>query len=704
MSFTPIPVWKEAPFLRLLIPFVFGILAQKNFQWTVLQACTGISISIIGLLLFSFKNIDEQFRRYWIYGFLLHTTLFFAGALVMFLKDASKNANCITRVYTDSAILIAKLEEPLAEKAKSFKTIASVETIETKNSSHQATGKIIIYFQKDSSITTYHAGGSHPGYGSRIVFKKRLQPIKNTGNPGSFNYREYCSFQQIYYQVYLKPEEYQILNGKTINHFRQFLFDVRKSIVNILRSNIPGHKEAGLAEALLIGYKDDLDKDLIQSYSNTGVVHIIAISGLHVGLIYWILARLLHLLTKRKKILWLKAVLIVAGLWLFSLLAGGSPSVLRSAVMFTFIILGESISRKISVYNSLSASAFLLLAYNPFWLWDVGFQLSYAAVLSIIIFMKPFYNWWFIRNKILDTIWKLNAVTLAAQVLTTPICLYYFHQFPTLFFITNLIAVPLSSIILLGELLLCVVFPLQEISKIIGWLLYWSIRLMNTFIERIDSLPFSTWENIQIDILQLFFLYMTIISISVWLLNVKKLACIVALSGVLLFGIHRIHSNMLITDRHRLIVYNIPLHQSIDFIEGRNYWFQGDSIVLTDDILQNFHLKPARIAQQIRRADSLPDLFNDGRCFLFVSKKIILVEKPLTRISGSAKISTDIIIISKNPQISISEIAVIFNCKKIIFDASNVSWKIEKWKTDCEKFNIPYYSVPEKGAFVMNMN
>src|SRR5262249_36907228 len=143
------------------------------------------------------------------------------------------------------------------------------------------------------------------------------------------------------------------------------------------------------------------------------------------------------------------------GLWLFSLLAGAQASVLRSAVMFTCIVLGKNFSRSSSIYNTLAVSAFILLCYDPFWLWDVGFQLSYAAVLSIVIFVKPIYNWFYIRNKILDFIWKLNAVSIAAQLLTTPLSLYHFHQFPNYFLLSNFAVVPLSSIVVLGEIFLC---------------------------------------------------------------------------------------------------------------------------------------------------------------------------------------------------------------------------------------------------------
>ncbi len=697
MPFSPIPVWKEAPFIRLLIPFIAGILIQWYFNWPWHIGCYGGIVTLLFLSSFSIKDISSRFRGYWIYGILLNSLIFFAGLSITFFKDGSNTPFWITRVYTDSATVIARLYEPLSQKPKSFKALASVEMIQSGDSLLKVEGNIIVYFQKDSVMPDLF-------YGSKIIFRKSLQPIKNTGNPGSFDYKRYCAFQQIYYRVYLRSGEYKILPAKKENSFKHFLFETRNRIIGILRLYIPGSKEAGLAEALLIGYKDDLDKNLVQSYTNTGVVHVIAISGLHVGLIYWVLRTLLLLFKKSKNIRWLKPLLVIAGLWVFSLLAGGSPSVLRSAVMFTSIAAGESIFRKISVYNSLAASAFLLLCYNPFWLWDVGFQLSYAAVLSIIIFMKPIYNWWFIQNKILDATWKLNAVTLSAQVLTIPICLYYFHQFPNFFLVTNLIAVPLSSIILIIELLLCLASPVPFIAGLIGGILYWLIKAMNTFIETIDNLPFSVLDNIHIGSLQIICLYLIIICIAVWLLKKIKKAFIGSLLGLLTFGMIRYNELLTGYNQKRLVVYNIPKHQAIDLVEGNKYLFKGDSLLMVNEFLKNFHLKPSRIEQRVKPVDSLNSLVCYDPYFHFNGKNFIILKRQLPRMSPQRKILVDVIIVSGSPKITIADIIRFFACKQVVFDASNSILKITKWRAECDQFGIPYYSVPEKGAFVMNMN
>ena len=704
MQFKPVPIWKEAPFVRLLIPFAAGILLQWSFQFGLRPALAGTLVSALTTLLFSSKTITGRFRRYWLSGVFLNCLFFFAGCLCAFLKDGAREGALLANKFVADPIIIATLDEPLSEKAKSFKALASVQVLAVKDSTITLNSKIIVYLQKDSFNSAHSSGLVSLGYGSRIAFKKKPQRIKSSGNPGSFDYQRHCAFHGLYYQLYLKTSEYEILLPGNISPFRKFLFSTRTRIITVLKTYIPGDKESGLAEALLIGYKDDLDKSLVQSYSNTGVVHIIAISGLHVGLIYWLINCLLRLLDNILRLRFLKPVLIVSALWMFCFLAGGTPSVLRSVVMFTFIVTGQSISRRISIYNSLAASAFFLLCYNPFWLWDTGFQLSYTAVLSIVIFMKPIYDSLFVENKILDALWKLNSVTLSAQVLTIPICIYYFHQFPNFFLFTNFIAVPLSSMVLIGELLLCAVSFLPIIATKLGWLLNWLIWVMNSFVERFDRLPFSVTQNIQLSIVQVILIYLIIIGLSFWIMNRKVIGITGVLVAVLSFGATRCQLLWKVKYQRKLIVYNIPLHQSIDFIEGNRYFFKGDSTLNEEGFMQNFHLKPSRTTYQLSHKDSLPGLIHHGQFYIFNSKRIMIVEKNLYKISLRRKIDVDVMILSRAVNFSVQDLHDQFNCKQLVVDASNPFWKALKWKAECDVLNIPCHVVSEKGAFVMSMN
>ena len=704
--FRTIPLWKEAPFLRLFIPFTIGILLQWNFSPCVKWIAWTLVFLVVALIIQSFSSLSFRFRHSILTGLFLNGILLMAGIIITHYSYLPNQANWIGHHYKDSMALIARLEEPLSEKARSYKAVASVRIILKNNQSIPVKGRVILYFQKDSFSASDDTSGNRTlqlQYGSELIFSRSLQPIINTGNPGAFDYKQYASFQDIYYQVFLTPKQWIKLPANYANPFKKFLFSTREKIVALLQKYIEGDVESGLAEALLIGYKDDLDKELVQAYSNTGVVHVIAISGLHLGLIYWLLNLLLHPFAKRKKAKWIKPLLIIAILWLFSLLAGGSPSVLRSAVMFTCIVLGESRDRKISVYNSLAASAFLLLCYNPFWLWDAGFQLSYIAVLSIVVFSKPVYNLLYIPNKLLDHCWKLISVTIAAQILTTPISIYYFHQFPIVFLVTNLVAIPLSSIILLGEIMLCAFSFLPDLAMGIGWLIQLLIKLLNQFIQYIDALPFAVWSNLSISITQSLFFYGTIIAMSYWLLQKNTRALIGALSSLFCFVLLRTVSFSHALEQRKIIIYNIPRHRAVDFINGRNYYFEGDSLLMHDNYLQNFHLKPSRILHRINRSDSLNGLVGNHNFFIYGKTRILLVDESLHRSTSTQKLKTDIVIVSGSPRLYLKDLLTFTECKQVVFDGSNPTWKVIQWKKDCAEAGIAFHSVSINGAFVMNL-
>lgn len=691
--------WKKTPFIRLLLPLMMGIVLQWHVQLPALYIFISIlfcTVLLFGFFFLSFKNRYKFSQLNGIVSFVLFVSL---AALLVWQKDIRNNKIWFGHSYQQTDALLVTLEEQTVEKTKSLKANAHVDYILQNNTCRPVTGTIIIYFNKDSLA-------QQPGYGTRIILQKPLQLIKNSGNPGAFDYSRYSLFQGITHQVYVKTGEYEILQNKKTDAVHNFLYATKNWILKTLQKNISSAKELGLAEALLIGYKDDLDKTLVQSYTNTGVVHIIAISGLHLGLIYWLLLHLFKPLQKRKRLKWLRPVFIIAGLWLFSLLAGAQPSVLRSAVMFTCIVIGESFSRKSSIYNTMAISAFLLLCYNPFWLWDVGFQLSYGAVLSILIFMKPVYNWFHVKNKVLDFIWKLNAVTIAAQIITLPISIYHFHQFPNYFILTNFLAVPLSSLIIIGEILICIISFIPSAALLVGKITSWFIWLMNTYVERIEAIPYSLWNGLQISIPQMIGLFIFITGTSYWLMEKSKPALKIALISLLFFTLLRSLSFIETNHQQKIIVYNVPQKRAIDFIDGNDYYFSGDSSLLKDDFGRNFHLNPARILYRTKMNNNLPGYHASGNYIDFHSKKILIHDKPL-QYSSSALMSKqviDLLIISNKQKMLPGQLMGAISVKQVVLDGSVPFWQANMWKKDCDSLHIPCHDVSVKGAFVMNLN
>lgn len=692
-----IAVWKKAPFIRFLVPLITGIIIQWNFQ---LQSKIFWALFTFSIALLSFLFLVTSYRRYKlavINGVSVFVAFFSLGGLLTWYADIRHNSSSCGRQYKEGDPVVVVLKEPVVEKANSYKAIATVKAVARNSEFTAITGDAIIYFQKEVDVSPLD-------YGSEILFSTPFQEVKNAGNPGGFDYKRYCLFQGITHQVFLKKNRFIVLREREQSLPARILFATRKKVLSILRTNIPGEKERGLAEALLIGYKDDLDKNLVQSYTNTGVVHIIAISGLHLGLIYGLLVQLLKPFRRKKFSRWLNPLVIISGLWLFSLLAGAQPSVLRSALMFSCIVLASSLSRKTSIYNTLAFSAFALLCINPFWLWDVGFQLSYVAVLSIVIFTKPIYNVFFIKNKILDLIWKLNAVSIAAQLLTTPFSLYHFHQFPNLFLLTNFVAVPLSSLIVLGEILICAVSFVPFVALPVGKIISWLIWIMNAYIQKIESLPGSLWGGMQISVAQSVLLIIVVAGFGYWLLEKQKSGAIVAVIGLFLFVGLRSSSFYRAYRQKKLIIYSIPRHQAIDIINGRDYFFVGDSDILSNDFIMNFTLNPSRVLHRTQPVQHLSNLVAFKNFMQYGSNKILLIDKTFAFGNVDSKIPIDIVVVSKSPRLHISSLARAFNIGQVVFDGSVPARKLKYWIKECDSLSIPYHDVNTKGAFVMNLN
>lgn len=680
----------KAPFLRLLTATAIGIVWQRYLPLQITAIVATISGCLLLIALYSFTHLRKRFRLSLLNG-LLFTLLFVAlGAGLVWLQDMRNNQQWVGRSAASTHILVT-LQEPLVEKANSFKAEATVEGIVNGGSVKPAAGRVIVYFRKDSLLPAL-------GYGSQIVFQKPLQEIKNAGNPGSFDYKAYCLYQGITHQVFLSTAEFVPLSTVRTHWLKQLIFSTREWVVNILRRYIAGEKEQGLAEALLIGYKDDLDKNLVQAYSNTGVVHIIAISGLHLGLIYWLLMALTRPLKRKPGLVWLRLLIVIAALWAFTLLAGAQPSVLRSAVMFTVIALGEGLVRKSNIFNTLACSALVLLCINPYWLWDVGFQLSYTAVLSIVLFYKPVSTWYLPDNGLLKFLWSLTAVTIAAQVLTLPISVFHFHQFPLLFLFANFVAVPLSSLILLAEILLCALWFIAPLATLVGRLLSPLIGWMNTYVEGLNNLPFAVWNALSISVVQTVLALVAAVAGCFWLMERQRRFAWLSLVSIAGFMALRAVSFTQAEVQRKLIVYNVPKRTAIDIIQGRQYAFIGDTSLLYDDYLRNFHLQPSRILHRTAMTETA-GLQNS---FLLNGKQIVLLDETLAPVIAQQKPVVDVLVLAKNPRVYITKIAAAFDLRQVVIDGSVPPWKATLWKKDCDSLHIACHNVAEDGAFVMN--
>ena len=687
---------RKAPFLRLLIALSAGIILQWYIPVLPLVPIILFLASLSAYLLFAFLSPAAKFNRRWLQGIAVLVMIISAGNLLCFIKNPLHQKSNYTNVYKAGDAIVATVNESLLSKPATYKADATVNGIYHNKTYLPASGTIIVYFDKTGLDTSL-------AYGTQLVFTRPPQSIINLNNPGGFNYSRFLLFQGVTAQVYLKSNQYKIVANNKGSTVMAAILRLQVYILNTIKTFIPNQKEKGVAEALLIGYRNDLDKQLVQSYSNTGVVHIIAISGLHLGMMYGFI---LFLFSPAKRKRWYRFAMPVSALfvlWTFTLLAGAVPSILRSAVTFTFIVVGVLINRKGSVYNTLAASAFCLLLFNPYYLWDVGFQLSYTAVLGITLFTKPLHNLFYVENKAMNKVWLATCVTLAAQILTLPVVLYNFRQFPILFLITNLLVVALSEVILFALLFLVLVGNLTSIASFAGKAIQALLWLMNSIIEYTEKIPLSLWKDIKIDTVQAWLLYLFIILFVLWLLYKLPKLFVYSLMILVVIAIYTSVDVWQKSNQQKLVVYDVQKHNAIDIITGRKALCLYDSTLRSDVSSINFTINPAHTFYRITsyRDSVLPGKSNLS--FRVKNKTILILSQPIQKAYLSHKIKADIIIITGNPKLYMNDVLANIDCYTVVADNNTSKYKLEKWKEACDSAHIHFYSITQQGAFVADL-
>lgn len=667
--------WWQFTLTRITLSLIIGILLGKYAlipQWLLLL---GLSGSVAVWILVDQLSILAYYKKRWISGMSI---------LVVFIGVGISVYQLATNTTIQIKARVILQENPI-KKPNSFQATAAMgETL------------LLIYFHPSTNIRLINAG-------TIIQLHKKPLPIANTSNPGGFNFKEYAASQKIHHQIYLTSKDFSIVGKTNLSFSISLLSKAQQYILSALEKYIHNPRERSVAEALLIGYKKNLDKELMNAYSNTGVIHIIAISGLHLGMIYALLHLLFKPMNRLRKMHWLKTSIILIIIWGFTLLTGAGASVLRAAVMFSFLLLGEHQNRPNHIINTLAASAFCLLLYRPLFLWDIGFQLSYAAVIGIVLFAKPIEKWIYVQNKILRYCWQLCSVTFAAQLLTVPLLLYYFNSFPNLFLFTNFIAVPISGFILYLLIGLLVIASFSFIANPIGILTERLILLMNGFIENSASLPFALNEYIQVSLAQTICLYIFIIAWAVWIAQKNRRAFWLGCCGILFFIAIRSIDLIQLQKQHKLIVYHAPKYTALDILEGLGHRYLGDRQLEQQVLLKNNYLSPTRTLYRVEEKLSFT-ITQLHKPFIIGPNRTILLIHPKLQLPNLYKVpKINLLLVAGGANIPFSEIALRFPKTILVFDSSNPLWKIQLWKKEADRLHLRHHSVPEQGAFEYNL-
>ncbi|MBW0178907.1 ComEC/Rec2 family competence protein [Sediminibacterium sp.] len=678
---------KQAPFLRLLPGLIAGILLQYYFSHPLTIELSIILFLLLGITALRFLSVQQKYRlTVWV-GSGIYILLICLGSIITHTYSVTSYKDWIGHDTNIHQPLLIRLIETPVERKKSFKTTATIEYKFEYGKWLPVKGKLLLYFSKEEKNGALKQG-------DRLLINQTLQPVDTNTNPGAFNYATYLSRNNIYHRLFLRASQYQQIDTSQTSRGSQ----TTQIVLSILRKYIPGKQEQAIAEALLIGYTFDLEDELLEAYSRTGVIHVIAISGMHLGLVYGLLLLLTSPLKKIRHIRWIRPVLLLVALWSFSLLVGAGASVLRAAVIFSFMILGEWLQRKNNPFNSLAASMFCLLCFNPFYLWDVGFQLSYAAVAGIMVFTRPIYRYWYIPNKVFRYCWQLLVVTCSAQVFTIPVVLYHFHQFPNLFMITNLVVVPLSGFILYGCILLLIVSPFSFIAQYLGKILQIVLQWMNRFIGYTEQLSFAVTDHIQINATQITCYFLLVFFLCRWIIIKKNryafysLICICV--GISLYAYRHIE----IRQKKRLIVYHLPGNTVTEIFGAGKYISIGkqEQIEATHKMRLSTHTWMGGFKQ---KAFFVPNPYLVMSVNKFTAAWLSAVPSHKT---GTAPIEVDVLILQNNPAVTIVSLQQLFRASLYVWDNNNPLWKIRKWKKEADSLHLRHHSVPEQGTLVMD--
>ncbi|HOK38017.1 MAG TPA: ComEC/Rec2 family competence protein [Bacteroidales bacterium] len=696
---------RKIPLLRIFIPFIIGIIIQTKFSFNFKT----IFIFFIPVLVLFFLTAYFYSRKFiTITGLII--SIFFLSFGIAYTSVFSSKDNINLSDYKGGYIVAEILEMP-KERLRNVSFTVRMLAINSDKNWLEAEGKILLYLEKNEKSLSLKPG-------DKIIFTPDFSEIKNNGNPEEFDLKQYLTYNLILSSDFLSSDEWQKIDSDLPIRTKQKFLRFRDQLIEILKDVGLNNDELAVASALTLGYKDKINDSLKRSYSSSGAMHILAVSGLHVGIIYGIIVFLLSLF-KLNNLKLVKFIIVVSSVWFYALLAGGSPSITRAALMISVFSLGETISKHSNSINSLLLAAFIILLIKPFTLFDLGFQFSFVAVLGILLFYTRIYELFSIRNKILDKIWSLTAVSIAAQLATFPLGLYYFNQFSNYFLITNYCLIPLATIAIWLTLAVFVFYVLGFGTITIGKILAFIVKLMNNVVVGIESLPFSVTKDVFIDEIKLALIYLILLSFFIFFFLSKEYRHLVWLIVFLIIynivGLVEQHS---LNRQKHIVVYNIDRSTAINLIDGRrNVMFanlSGLKKTNVEKIAKNFWMsKGVQTEKYINLDSGLPsmlgniinageDIFYKNKFIGFYDKRIFVLDKDfLFDSKNTSRIAVDYIIISDNPDIDFEKLQNRFEFEMLVIDSSNSLDNINKWVAMNKKFGFKLHIVPIQGAFVI---
>ena len=661
---------------------------------------------LVGLVLVEFLLfwLLKSYRHRWVFG----VTTIIVFAYLGYFRACLQNAPEEKVTFDDHGRLggcyLARVYDPPVEKENTVKVTLALPGWGRDSVGTVVRGKTLAYFQKTEAALSL-------AYGDVLSFSVPLEELSPPKNPNEFDYKKYLERRGITSRVYLKEGDWCSVGVWEGNPLFAFSYRCRDRLLEAMRRCGLSDEEFGVGAAILLGYDERLPAQLRQNYVAAGSMHILCVSGMHVGIIYLLASFVLGLLGKGRKAAFLKRLALLALIWFYALLTGLSPSVMRASMMISFLIFGELIHRKGFALNSIAASAFILLLINPNNLFAIGFQLSYAAVVGIVLLQKPIYRLLYVKNKLLDKMWEITAVSLAAQIAVIPFTVYYFNQFTPYFWLSNLLMTPLSFVVILLGMLLLLFSWIPGVNVMMGALVGTSLRLMNGVVSLIEGFPLSLIKGLYLDDVQfimslgLLLLFWLFVVLRKKRIMMEMIVLATAFALVMTCRVYRIN------EQRSLLFYSLRNHTAIDMVMGFDHLLLCDEALFDEPSSIDYSLKGCWAMRQLAMNPSCytleEDFLNDlgakkGRLLSFQGVLLAFWD-PLCALDGDIpKIDVDYLMVRGKQPPDLRRASRNYQIGTLLIDGSVPDYLARQWICQADELGIAYRNLRE-GAFAVSL-
>ena len=691
----------RTPFFRLLLALIAGIITFRFFRLYDLTLLA-IAVPAFSIIVLSFvvNDVRWSYRLRWGFGAGVIVLVYLLGYLVAHHRESQLRFSFTEEpeMYRlelasqpelkERSVLVEAVPEQCSTIVSDSLASEPLAWLRSMRNAFRSVNppRVLVYLRKDSAAMALHRGDVLM---ARVQFQ-RPQPVQN---PEGFDYAAYLHTKGIAATAFVDSTEWKWWSASNRSSLLHWAELSRISLLEVYRQLNLSVDEFAVLAALTLGYKDELEPEVMAHYSASGAMHVLSVSGLHVGVIYLIVNSLLSLFFRRPSLLIPKTIVMVVMLWVYAFITGLSPSVVRASAMFSLVSVGKALERHAQIYNTISSTGFILLIYNPFYLYDVGFQLSYTAVLGIVYFQPKLSPLLTVSNKALKWLWDLTSVSLAAQIGTLPLSLFYFNQFPNYFLLTNYIAIPLSTFIIYAAVVYLGVFFIPVVNGVAGWVLSKLLLALNTAIASIHALPGSVAQVYAgtaelAAMVVVLACYMGYVELKRYFFIPLGMGMVVLILGYqliidadnlrtvrMVFLADRTDSHLLLSSGRSVLVYT---SDSTGFVK------QAGKYLLKNGLRErSFHHRPN---SYLTKFDTL--------------RIAVINDSSYRRMTSSSPLAIDYLIVQHFRRQKVEHLMSCFSPQKIIVGAGVSEYYAQLFRSWCKDRRKEFYSVAESGAYV----